>query len=113
VTTATRKKANWVQWKIWTGGTRWAEAGEAGLLFFSFLYFSRLLLFFSLPPNFRKKKGWREGEKFRKIAKHVSNIFEINILSQNNFQTFCKYFGLLVLIKLRKYEKGSLRNHRR
>jgi hypothetical protein len=40
VTTATRKKANWVQWKIWAAGTRWAEAGEAGLLFFSFLYFS-------------------------------------------------------------------------
>jgi hypothetical protein len=54
-----------------------------------------------LPSNFSKRKDG-DRERLRKISKQVSNIFEINILSQNNFQTFCKYFGLLVLIKRRE-----------
>jgi hypothetical protein len=88
--------------------SRWAAACWGFFVSFLFLIFSLLLLLL-ITIGFQEKESRERGQKFRRI----SNIFEIPILSQNNFQTFCKSFGLLALIKLIEDEKGLLRNHTR
>jgi hypothetical protein len=77
MTTATRKKANTVQWKIWAAGTRWAKAGEAGLLFFSSFFFDCFSPLFILLNSFGDKNGGKED--LENIQNSLETFLELDI----------------------------------
>jgi hypothetical protein len=76
------------------------------LCFFSF---PDLLFFFYLPSVSRKKRAGREGKSLGGFQTFLKYPFCLKTI----FKHFCKYFGLIALIKIRKDEKGLLRNQTR
>jgi hypothetical protein len=75
------------KWEVGFGETRWAAACWGFFASLLLLIFSLLLLF---AAGFQEKESTEREQMFR--SKQLSNIFEISILSQNNFQTFLQIF---------------------